>query len=82
MDMADDQPERGPYERLIEMNADITWLEAQAQRGRLPENTKPWIARLRENIDILLGEGDSWGEKAKIIEDVLVTDPLSKRESP
>jgi len=81
-----DQPERGPYQVLQELakqneQALELTMKVLTDTGYVPI-LQQLIGEMGNNIDILLGEGDPWGSKAKLIEDLLVTDPLSKREAP
>jgi len=58
--MSDPQEERGLYERIQEMDADVKWLEESTINVL---DFDPVIARLRENVNVLLGEGDVWKGK-------------------
>ena len=55
--MSDDQSERGLYERIQEMDADIKRLEDNTE---MMINWDVTLRRLRENVNVLLGEGDAW----------------------
>ncbi len=60
--MTDADEQRGLYERLKELEKDIAWLEGHSDGDNNIEQLEH-VRRLRENIDVLLGEGDLWSDK-------------------